>query len=437
MSKVLFSFAVYFTFTAMAMAGATQIQTSKEILKNAKSVILLEPSTASNGEPSYFMLVEKSDLRVYSGSARAAFELEIASMVQEPYGKSREKIRRTVIKFPNSRELSYFQSGNKLAPFDVSLHTPDGNLPLKVVTNKAKVKKIGEEAFYRVRVLKQAKVKNLSVNLDFATEVLADPKHPLHEWVINAAKKVVLLPPAGSGVVLGRDTKSGEVLMLSALHVGRYNHESLKEGINNWQSKLLLGAGLFSTESKGPNIPAKVKVIFSPGQPQGEEMDQVNPARDFLVSRLELSQSTDLNIPPIEIGKAQAGETLLLLGYPRMTGQMLWHSVGQVIDNNKASELIARTKAPAFDPAVEIMVEASAIEGMSGGGAFDQSGRLVGILVRQGGDDAQGKNYTRIVRADYIAEQLMIGMKNSLPAGVVEDLQNLRVGRKLFCPELF
>ncbi len=42
---------------------------------------------------------------------------------------------------------------------------------------------------------------------------------------------------------------------------------------------------------------------------------------------------------------------------------------------------------------------------MSGGGAFDTDGRLVGILVR-GTDRHPSRHFVRVVRMSYIVEQL-------------------------------
>lgn len=124
------------------------------------------------------------------------------------------------------------------------------------------------------------------------------------------------------------------------------------------------------------------------------------------------------------LGEPTAGDRVMLVGYPQATGEAGGVSVGRVLSNAEAAAAVDALRAAgdpegdiAFEPDVEMMVEAAAIAGMSGGGAFDEDGRYVGVLVRGTETDALPK-YTRVVRARYIASVLLrtTGWSDVLPS---------------------
>ena len=114
-------------------------------------------------------------------------------------------------------------------------------------------------------------------------------------------------------------------------------------------------------------------------------------------------------------GTAQIGTQVLVLGFPSdlpdhvFAGQLV-ASVGEVLDDARAKDLLSRADADeaaiAYDPAVEFVVATHASSGMSGGGAFDEAGRYLGITVRGTVKPVDGTYLVRIVRAPYVFGQL-------------------------------
>jgi hypothetical protein len=85
--------------------------------------------------------------------------------------------------------------------------------------------------------------------------------------------------------------------------------------------------------------------------------------------------------------------------------------VGQVLDDTQAAAAVEELAAAgdeegsiAYDPEVEVFIEGEAAEGMSGGGAFDRNGRLVGILVRAG--KTPTRTFVRAVRLSHLLDEL-------------------------------
>jgi hypothetical protein len=108
------------------------------------------------------------------------------------------------------------------------------------------------------------------------------------------------------------------------------------------------------------------------------------------------------------------GETVILMGFPNVgdTAGALVGSVGIVLDHAQAVDAVAELAAAGdvegtipYDEQVEMMLEAEATSGMSGGGVFNCDGRLVGILVRAS-DKHKGQQYVRAVRMTYVVSRL-------------------------------
>jgi hypothetical protein len=58
-----------------------------------------------------------------------------------------------------------------------------------------------------------------------------------------------------------------------------------------------------------------------------------------------------------------------------------------------------------YNPSVEFFVEATAIAGMSGGGAFNSEGQLLGIIVRAS-DTENAVRIIRFIRITYIKSKV-------------------------------
>ncbi len=123
----------------------------------------------------------------------------------------------------------------------------------------------------------------------------------------------------------------------------------------------------------------------------------------------------------------EAGELVLLLGYPNGTG-VATAAVGRVLTDEEAIAAVT-TLAELGDPEgsvpyeaeVEMILEGSAVAGMSGGPVVDDAGRLVGVLVRAS-DAHDGVQYVRAVRMTYVASRIAATLE-SLPAATQAAIQ--------------
>ncbi len=108
-------------------------------------------------------------------------------------------------------------------------------------------------------------------------------------------------------------------------------------------------------------------------------------------------------------------DSVLLVGYPQadeFAGRLAMN-IGRVLTDTEAEAAIEELAALgdeeggiAYDPEVEMLIDGHSVVGMSGGGVYDRSGSLVGILVR-GSYEYEGKQYVRAVRMTYVITSLM------------------------------
>ena len=407
----------------------------KKIVGESEQFFLLTPIGTLPGEPHYFLMTENQGPHIYMGSGRFSREFEVQSVKQEFYVKAKKKLVRTHLKLqPGDLNLTFSQPESKSMsePFDIQFTSNSNTIELEVIKNKKKMKSIVDEAFYRTRVLKREVT---SADLDMAEPIFRNPNHPLYKWLMKVAERVILHVSSGSGVILGK-TSSGIVLSLTALHVPASVNEELGRPIESWEgSHSFLGQIINLQKDFLPNEVVNAKPIFTLGYKQNEELGDINPKSDFLLSRLTgMDEGTLEKIPQLQFGTAKVGDPLLLVGYHLMSGPLLWTSVGKVVEPKKANEFVIQNGGPTFDSSAEIMVEAGALVGMSGGAAFDHDGRLVGILVRQSGKSSENKPLTRIVKSEYIINQWIRQMGKSLPVALQKEL-NMPFPRQ--CKDLF
>lgn len=177
------------------------------------------------------------------------------------------------------------------------------------------------------------------------------------------------------------------------------------------------------------------RLLFEPAVPrrQARNVREILPEHDFLlyaVSGLSLetsrfgTQGGPIELPlipptiedPLGVttkswGHADIveGERILLAGFPRSVRKVSVVA-GEVLDATSARRaLLALRRAHdvegriAYRPAVEAIIRAEATTGMSGSGAFDRYGRLVGVAVRAS-DRPSGSplNIVRVVRISHI-----------------------------------
>jgi hypothetical protein len=91
---------------------------------------------------------------------------------------------------------------------------------------------------------------------------------------------------------------------------------------------------------------------------------------------------------------------------------MLTASIGRVLSDSEAEAAIEELAALgdeeggiAYVPEAEMIIEGHSVVGMSGGGVFDRSGSLVGILERAS-YEYEGKQYVRVVRMTYVVARI-------------------------------
>lgn len=103
------------------------------------------------------------------------------------------------------------------------------------------------------------------------------------------------------------------------------------------------------------------------------------------------------------------GELVMAVGYPQNTENHPYGavSIGNVFTDAEAVtaiELLAQQGDEeggiAYNPEVEFFINAKSVVGMSGGGVFNDSGQLLGIMVR--GTSLNEQHMVRVVRVSYI-----------------------------------
>ncbi|MFX1706686.1 trypsin-like peptidase domain-containing protein [Chitinophaga sp. CC14] len=117
-----------------------------------------------------------------------------------------------------------------------------------------------------------------------------------------------------------------------------------------------------------------------------------------------------------------AGEKAIAVGYPQDNGNYPNGAVayGKILSDTEAADIIQKLKAAGdaegevpYNPDVEFFVEAQGIAGMSGGGAFNSEGQLLGIMVRAS-DKEKAPKIIRVVKVVYIKSR-MVEFYNGLP----------------------
>ncbi|MEI3800328.1 MULTISPECIES: hypothetical protein [unclassified Chitinophaga] len=117
-----------------------------------------------------------------------------------------------------------------------------------------------------------------------------------------------------------------------------------------------------------------------------------------------------------------AGEKAIAVGYPQDNSNYPNGAVayGKILSDTEAADIIQKLKAAGdtegdvpYNPDVEFFVEAQGIAGMSGGGAFNSEGQLLGIMVRAS-DKEKAPKIIRVVKVVYIKSR-MVEFYNGLP----------------------
>ncbi len=286
--------------------------------------------------------------------------------------------------------------------------------------------------------------------------ILRDPSSPCRAWV-SATYGRVYMQSKDSAVVWARSREGLGVVVSAAHSMGQDSLGPAGSDIPELLGDASKTAGLprLYPPARGGTIDEATTVpLFMgyhpeiPAAESGEKLTKILPAHDFYVGLVDgqrLHAVTGLGVvpgpmqfqeeplhDPLErarrgpfVGVAAPGDPVLIVGYPAVGSceGKLCASVGRVLDDAAAVRAVDALRARGdeegaipYDPRVEMLVEGRSAPGMSGGGAFDASGRLVGVLVRGSDPDAHGAQVVRFVRTSYVADRLRAALAKAQDA---------------------
>ncbi|MDQ3335226.1 MAG: serine protease [Myxococcota bacterium] len=286
-----------------------------------------------------------------------------------------------------------------------------------------------------------------NLDLVLASKILGDAAHPCRARLDAVYGRMISTGLAFSGTLVSTKPKRGAGFFITCQHCTGADGDGLREpekeepsAFNGLAPAQLAGTAVRSGpesrlyfihrvfsrmppksafDAKGRLTNIKPEDDFVVGTISGEPVDVVGhigvlPSAKVSDKRLTVHDPREL-LSQQPWAEAKPGTQALLLGFPRdmpaMTfGGELVASVGEILDDTRAKEMLLRADADEaaipYDPSVELVVAARASSGMSGGGAFDEDGRYLGVSVRGTLNPVDGKYLVRVVRAPYVMKQL-------------------------------
>lgn len=271
-----------------------------------------------------------------------------------------------------------------------------------------------------------------------------NPSHPCASWLEKVRGRVGKRVSAGSFVVWSTRTQDGYALVTGAMHTmgaSRYallGEEVHEEVVVPGTTGVLDRSVPAATGELGPKDVSPYYDLYHPEIPAAEHtqgLRNITPKHDFYVGIVDAQRLPLMNdIAPVpddrqpglvplydpegtatltpSISVPKAGVDLLLVGYPAVGPFTGAFSVGKVLTDDEVATTFEALRAAGdeegslpYDPSVEFIVAAKALGGMSGGGVFDQDGRLTGVMVRASGTPG-APDIVRVVRASMIASRL-------------------------------
>lgn len=272
-------------------------------------------------------------------------------------------------------------------------------------------------------------------------EVMADEQHPCRPWVEAVAGRVLAQEPLGSAVLWTRRTDRQTGIIAGALHT--LGAASGARTLDHAEVAALLDP---SAEPPAPRLhwPTRgaydgfLSPMFLLLLPRSDEpprpLADTPPRGDFFLAAVD-AQRSDAGRPrfePLEDGPIPAddpldattrsptwaalapGARVLLVGVPHdgdLRGREV-ASTGVALADDEVREALGELAragdaeaALPYEPTAEAFIEAPATRGMSGGGAFDGEGRLVGVVVRAT-DRHPTRQLVRVVRMSWIVAEL-------------------------------
>jgi len=295
-------------------------------------------------------------------------------------------------------------------------------------------------------------------NLFSVQDLLDVAGHPCRDWVDGVYGRVARSSFA-SATIYTRNTSFGTGVLLSAVHtlgVGWFGPAStdIPAMVHHPIDETGV-ARLFLIEENGSALSTLASPLFNLYNPalsaetNRDQFRDIPPREDFyfgVVDAQKLPTSPFLESPdPLQdqplplydpngvttstnaIAEAAPGQLALLVGFPAeglLRGEPA-ASVARILDDEAAIDAVDQLADAMdeegdipYDAEAELLLIGEAIPGMSGGGAFDSNGRLLGIIVRAS-EPIEGRQYIRAVRATFAVSQLESAI-NELPAEVSE-----------------
>ncbi|MDJ0497996.1 MAG: hypothetical protein QNJ89_09205 [Acidimicrobiia bacterium] len=265
------------------------------------------------------------------------------------------------------------------------------------------------------------------------------PDHSCFSWIDRSIGRAVR-GSTGSASVWSRRTQNGTALIVGAIHTlgqGWFGAAGTPIGEAIVNPSLQTGVPrlfLLRSDGSGPDELASPWFgVYNPAiaaERNDNLMQEVLPREDFYVAATDNQKLDVSSFPPVPepiqpglvplydpnevtlatptFAEAVPDSLVLLLGYPNETGE-LTAAVGRVLDDAAAFSAIATLAelgdpegAVPYEPDVEMIIEGSAVAGMSGGPVVDGEGRLLGVMVRAT-EDHGGVSYVRAVRMSHVA----------------------------------
>lgn len=154
------------------------------------------------------------------------------------------------------------------------------------------------------------------------------------------------------------------------------------------------------------------------------------PSTVKINSQLDMYDPSNRTLAVNTWSNHEPGTKAILIGYPQDNKAYPNGAVtmGNILTDSEAISVLKILKDEGdeegnvpYNENVEFIVQAKAVAGMSGGGVFNNSGELLGIMVRAS-TSSNSKNIVRVVKINYIRNK-MIDFYNSLSVSNKEKIK--------------
>jgi len=274
---------------------------------------------------------------------------------------------------------------------------------------------------------------------------LDDVDNACRPWIDQTHGRVARSGNA-SAAVWSRRTQAGAALLVSAVHtlgVGWFGSANVEiDSALRDPSQEIGVARITFIASQGGELDSSRSPMFDffnlsiPADQNSNFLRDILPRHDVFVAVVDdqklptsplapqpspLQNASPDIYDPLEktttaptFADVDAGELVMAIGFPAegiLAGEMAG-SIGTVLSPEEIADVLGRLAVAGdeegsieYDPQAEFIYQGPAAGGMSGGGVFNASGDLVGVLVRAS-DPLDGVQYVRVVRMNYVVGEL-------------------------------